>query len=323
MFPRISLPTTLLFILIATNTLQAQHGNPDHSDFPILKDPYLGQEPPGMEPVLFAPGVISTEAHEFSCTIHPDGKEFFFTRRKKIGGPATIMVTKWTETGWTRPQPAPVIGDYDGFEPSISPDGQKLFFKSWRPVPGGKKPTGDIWIMHRKGEEWGPLEHLVTPFNPDRAMYISVTNDGTIYTTDITGGFGNEKIVLSRLTQSGYSDYETVGPPVSVGEGDMYPFIAPDESYLLFCSKRKVPGGDSGLFVTFPLEDGSWCDPKPVDTGMICGCPYVSTDGKYLFFTSIEGIYWVDAMLFKRLMPKALKRMEAIVTRPDASEHPE
>ena len=44
------------------------------TDFPKLAGPYLGQKPPGMTPVIFAPGIIATEFHEHSFpSFSPDG----------------------------------------------------------------------------------------------------------------------------------------------------------------------------------------------------------------------------------------------------------
>jgi hypothetical protein len=62
-------------------------------EFPKLSGPYLGQKPPGMAPEVFAPGIVSTAAHEFSCSFTPDGKEFYFTRRDPKLNQPFIMVT--------------------------------------------------------------------------------------------------------------------------------------------------------------------------------------------------------------------------------------
>ncbi len=45
----------------------------------IPDGPYLGQIPPGLEPEIFAPGIISFADHnESHPTFLPDGKEFYF-----------------------------------------------------------------------------------------------------------------------------------------------------------------------------------------------------------------------------------------------------
>ena len=47
-------------------------------DFPVLKGNYLGQKPPGMEPEIFAPGIISTGLSEAVCCFSPEGKEVYW-----------------------------------------------------------------------------------------------------------------------------------------------------------------------------------------------------------------------------------------------------
>jgi len=61
------------------------------SNFPDLTGPYLGQKPPGLEPEIFAPGIISTELIEHgTVTFSPNGNEVFWAAiysdpfRKKI-----------------------------------------------------------------------------------------------------------------------------------------------------------------------------------------------------------------------------------------------
>ena len=43
-----------------------------------LRGPYLGQEPPGLEPRLFAPGVVSTGLATRDLAMTPDGDELYF-----------------------------------------------------------------------------------------------------------------------------------------------------------------------------------------------------------------------------------------------------
>ena len=50
----------------------------DSSGSPILTGDYLGQEPPEMEPQLFAPGIVSTGLGERDVAMTPDGKYLFF-----------------------------------------------------------------------------------------------------------------------------------------------------------------------------------------------------------------------------------------------------
>jgi hypothetical protein len=277
--------------------------------------PYLGQKPPGATPQVFAPGIVSTDAHEFSCSFTPDGKEFYFTRSESMQSPTLIMVSKCVDGVWTPPAPA-AFNDTSGarpgggmsFEPAVTPDGRRLYFSSDRPVPGQPATTGmpmlNIWYVEREGDRWSEPQCPGAPFNPMKTMFISMTSAGTIYTADISAGMANNRIAVTRLKDGAYQPLEVLGPPVNVGPINNYPSIAPDESYLIF-NRREKPGGPGSLLISFRKPDGSWGEPRPIDLGPLqAGQGVVSPDGKYLFFTAGErrkgDIYWVEAAFLKK-----------------------
>jgi hypothetical protein len=67
------------------------------------------------------------------------------------------------------------------------------------------------------------------------------------------------------------------------------PFIAPDESYILYGASG--PDGD-GLYISFRSQEGLWMKAvnmsKNTDIPSDANCPSVTSDGKYLFFTSFQ-----------------------------------
>jgi pimeloyl-ACP methyl ester carboxylesterase len=261
--------------------------------------PYLGQEPPGTTPKIFAPGIVSTAAHEFSCSFTPDGKEFYFTRRDPIRGVNLILITKEIDGTWTKPEVVPFIQNRMSFEPRVTPDGSRLYFTWEQPFPDQEGSPMGVWYVQRKGRGWSNPIDPGRFLNPMKAMYVSSTLDGTIYTSDISRGPGKEGIAVARLVDGNYRKLEQLPAPINVGAQDMYPYIAPDESYLIFASRRQSPPSTSGLFVSFRKADGTWVEPRAIDLGVPAGLPLVSPDGKYLFFTAGErgksDIYWVDA----------------------------
>ena len=94
------------------------------SGFPELRGPYLGQEPPGLEPRLFAPGIVSTGLATRDVAMTPDGIELYFG--VTLGGQSMIMVTRQVDGIWTEPVVAPFSGRHNDLEPAISPDGQRF-----------------------------------------------------------------------------------------------------------------------------------------------------------------------------------------------------
>ena len=149
------------------------------------------------------------------------------------------------------------------------------------------------------------------PFNPAQTMYISATMSGTIYATDISGGPGTEGIAVMKKVDGKYAKLEKLGVPINGEAQRMYPFVAPDESYLIFCSRIPAKEFKTELLVSFRGSDGNWSKPQPINLGMEAGAPYVSPDGKYLFFTAGErgksDIYWVSAKVIEDLRPKDKK----------------
>jgi len=111
-------------LLAAAMTLSARA-----EDFPKLTGPYLGQKPPVDEPVLFAPGIVSTGVDHCSAGFSPDGKEIYWELGTKIG------FSKLENGRWTEPEVVSFCkGDtYQYGNPFISPDGKKMFFTTMRP----------------------------------------------------------------------------------------------------------------------------------------------------------------------------------------------
>jgi hypothetical protein len=280
-------------------------------DWPVLKGPYLGQKPPGMTPEIFAPGIVSTVSHEFSCCFSPDGNEFYFTRRHPELKQTVIMVSKLVDGIWTEPDVAPFVEKQFSFEPWVTPDNKRLYFQSGKPIPGQPGPPMNVLYVERQGTGWGEPINPGPPFNPAKAMHISSAKDGTIYTTDISGGPGSECLAIIKEVNGKYFKLEKLGYPLDKEKQSMHPYISADESYMIFGSRRPAQKMNSVLFYSFKKEDGNWSEPKEINLGMNAGLPFVTNDGKYLFFTSGErakgDIYWVDAKIVEDLKPDEFK----------------
>ena len=299
-----------LFVLIHADAASQQH------DSPRLAGPYLGQKPPGIKPEVFAPGIVSTSAHEFSCCFSPDGKEFYFARRHPELNQPVIMVSRLRDGVWTEPEIAPFVEKQPSFEPWVTPDNKRLYFQSGKPIPGQPGPPMNVLYVERAPEGWGSAKNPGSPFNPAKAMHCSSTRDGTIYTTDISQGPGSERIAVSRLVNGKYENLERLGPPINGELQTMHPYIAPDESYIVYSSRKPSDKPSFELLVSFRKRDGGWSQPKTVDLGISAGLPFVSPDGKYLFFTGAEpgqsrgpgpgvsDIYWASARIIEELRAK-------------------
>jgi len=288
--------------------------------FPELEGPYLGQKSPGMKPELFAPGIISTSPNEYSPFFSPDGKEVYFSRNIPK---CSILYMKLQNNRWTKPLIAPFSGKYIDGDPFISPDGKKLYFGSNRPADGSEEPKDDfdIWVVEKTESGWSEPENLGSPVNSNKnEIFISISGNGTIFYGTEYGknNFGHEDIYCTRIINGSHSSPENLGVAINTEFADLEPFIAPDESYIIFVSYGRPDGfGGSDLYFSVREKDGSWS--KAVNMGEIINsrlteqAPLVSPDGRYLFFTSDRAqkgnkdIYWIEMKSIKKLLPYKLK----------------
>ncbi len=254
------------------------------------------------KPVIFGKGVISTEDDEFGASFTPDGKTCYFTIKSPSTISSNVMVICYShfENGkWGDPEIAPFSGKFKDFSPSISPDGQKLFFISNRPVDEKRKFDTNIWLVEKSGEGWSEPKNIGSPVNTAGwELGCSVTNDGTIYFSS-TGATGNADLYCSKFADGKYQKPDSLGEAVNSPYSETDPFIAPDESYILFSSQGRPDAlSDVGASVNYPRgdlyisyrKDGKWTIAKnlgpAVNSTSEESNPSVSHDGKTLYFTS-------------------------------------
>jgi hypothetical protein len=283
-------------LLLAAVTANSQQG-----DFPKLTGPYLGQKTPGTTPEKFAPDIISTNAHEYACSFSPDGSEFYFTRNNMV------TFTKLIDGVWTEPRVMSFLGDFS-FEPSVTPDNKRLYFQTAGIIDS--EMVMMTKYIERIDAGWSEVKDPGAPLNPGRTMHISATMDGTIYTTDISGGMGSESLGIIKKINGSYEKLEKLGLPFNKVPNQQHPWIAPDESYVVFTERQPGQKSVSALFCSFrDKKNGKWSEPVELRLGMDAGQPYVSFDGKYLFFSAGNpkvgsDIYWVSAKVIEELRPK-------------------
>lgn len=253
-----------------------------------VKGEYLGQTPPKDKSQLFAPGIISKGFDERMIFFAPDGNECFFQLR---GVPRSVILNiKNTGNGWTEPKVAFFSGKY--FEEfGLSQDGNTIVFTSNRTLNNQGKPLNDfyLWKTTKKNDKWTEPEFLGENFKG--AGYPTISNNGNIYFFDSKNdGYGKSDIYVSYLVNGEYQSPVNLGDSINTENYDVDPFIAPDESYIIYASHREK----GGLYISYKRNDKSWS--KSIYMGDEIGkgesiCPSVSPDGKYLFFTSRRNVY--------------------------------
>jgi Tol biopolymer transport system component len=306
MFERIRTPLSALFVLFVFAGCGSAEPTtaPTRTSTPAtaspLSGPYLGQEPPGTTPKVFAPGVVSRpDSTEYSGTFSPDGKEYYFYRFSQ-DSPSTVLFSVVLDGEWTAPRQLPATAGHDASEPHLTLDNKRLYFAWDRPAPE-RQPDSlagfGIYVVRRTRTGWSK------PDFAGQGMFLSSSRDGQMYITDMSSRNSQGQTYLAKITlrRGLFAGYERL--PIKTDWGSpAHPCIAPDGSYLLF----DVQEGNY-LYVSFLKADGTWgaaIDLTQHGFDPMAGGAYVSPDGKYLLFALRGDIWWVDAAVIEDLRPK-------------------
>jgi hypothetical protein len=264
---------------------------------PAAGDPAVAPSQEGIEPL--GPGVLETDADEYGPTLSADDNEIFFVRRQSRRGAETIMHSTRTADGWSEPQVAPFSGEYHDKEPYLSPDGRRLFFASTRPAaPGGDDSAFDIWTTTRSADGWSDPVRLPDAVNSDAYdNYPAVAANGNLYFGSRRGGGQSDQLDLyvSRWVDGAYQPAENLGAPINTAATEADPYIAPDESFLVFISTKPGGAGSGDLYIS-RRDDGGWNEPEnmgpTVNGDDFDYTPFVSADGETLYFSRGWGAMW-------------------------------
>ena len=283
--------------------------------FPVLRGPYLGQKPPGMTPEIFksriSPNIEMTGIPYFA----KNGKRLLF--KGSVDSMDGVFILEEKEGIWSSPQKVLTLSPHEDRHFIPTPDGKRIFFTSRRPLDSGGAPAKNpsLWVIDNTPTGWSQPQPLNSPVNTDQAeFYSTVTEDGTLYFTRSINDEGAD-IYRSRSVNRKYTREERLDEPINTKYVDGDPYIAPDESYMIFLSNRPEGFGQHDFFISFRLKDGSWTKPKNLGRDINSEgndvCPLVTDDGKYFIFgsnrTGCYEIYWVDAKIIEDLKPDELR----------------
>ncbi|MGD8538682.1 MAG: tetratricopeptide repeat protein, partial [Candidatus Aminicenantes bacterium] len=276
----------ILFITLIFLTCCSKSDN-----FSRLEGPYLGQTPPGAEPEIFAPGLITTHYSQSYIAFLNDARVCVYSTSTEKGHETYYTYEK--NGRWTKPQRAP-FEELEGHPNyTTGPYGRKVYFHSGRPThPDDTREDDNIWTIEWTGSGWAEPQVLPAPASSDYGeAYPSATTDGTVYFfTWRREGCRGDDIWLSRCIGGQYQEAKRLPWPINTDFIEYDPYVAPDESFLIFGSDRPGGFGNSDNYICFQKEDGSWTHPinlgRPLNSSSWDLCANGTPDGKYFFFKS-------------------------------------
>jgi hypothetical protein len=279
--------------------------NAHEDSFPKPTGPYFGQEPPGIAPELFAPNLFNAEHGYHSPVVFAPGfTEAVWSpmRREDCLETSRIVDGRWS---------VPIEINF-GLERGVGdaafwPDGSRIYFCSFHPPYPDAPETERIWYAERDGSSWSTPRLIddVVLAHPTHWTFSFAENKNLYFTSEMPGVRGEQDIYLARFGGEKYLGPVDVGAAINSDGKDLAPFVARDESYLIF---TRVGTGTrkADLYVSFKDSLGQWTEARSMGDVINSEanelCASVSPDGKYLFFISqknglMNRIYWVDASI--------------------------
>ena len=288
-------------------------GYTKQDDFPVLRGLYMSQKPPGKTPEIFAPGIISTDESEGSSGFARNGMVFIFQRF--IDRKCHTYIMSRQGDLWSKPELVPFWkqlihnGDF-----VISPDDITMLDQVKQDHSG--QLESNIWEVKLEEDGWGPRSALPAPINTiyDESFASRASNGNLYFFSRRPGGVGESDLYMAEYQTDGYSK------PINLKElntqfHEWDPYVAPDESFLIFCSTKPGGEGQDDLYISFRDSKNRWTTPvtmgKQINSQRSENRPYITNDGRFLFYTSSSrgnrDIYWVDAKIIEEIKPKELK----------------
>ena len=216
-------------------------------------------------PELYGAGLFTTGAWDFFMAFSPDQRRVLFGRADDQFQQYTLYETQLTDEGhWSRPVLPRFATEWSNADPHLSPDGRTVYFISNRPEPGeqGPRSSYDIWAASLDADgAWEDARRLPAPVNDkhrDEWSPAVAANGNLYFGGERDGTLGGSDLWVSRWVDGAYQPPENLGPSINSSVHELEPWIAPDESYLIFSALRREDGlGGYDLFLSRNV-DGAW-----------------------------------------------------------------
>ncbi len=258
---------------------------------------YFGYKPPGLTPEIFVPKKSTSQDWKLGNADSLDMDEFYFTYTGNDPFENPVVVYR-NEGSYYR------VNKYNF---KHNPGDSNILYSRWN-------------YIERTGSGWSKIKSLGPMFDREDwgIMVMSVSSKGTFVFDDYKS---NDVIRMSRIIDGKREEPKLLGKHINTGKWTAHPFIAPDESFLIWGSERDDGYGMSDNYISFRQQDGSWGPAinmgDKINSKLVENGARLTPDGKYLLFGRSEEKerengstywettnYWVDAKIIETLRPE-------------------
>lgn len=205
-----------------------------------------------------------------------------------------------------------VNSEFMDYAPTLYNGGKKLFFVSRRSntTGGGRNPADQIYfedvyeaVWNPKKQEWDSITNKIGKLNSpgfDAVSFISADGERLYMTLNNTmdpkvkrkDQTGSSDIAMAKMSKNGsWPKPKRIEGAINTDYFEGSPTLTADEKMMYFVAQRRTSSGDGTEILMSTLEGKTWSKGVPIEGGGINNkgrqtTPFVTSDGKYLFFSS-------------------------------------
>ncbi len=183
---------------------------------------------------------LNTSKNEGAHCLSPDGEYLFFTGCHMEGsqGGCDIYITMKQDGSWIKPiNMGPNVNSrhWDA-QPSLSPDGKRLYFASER---SGGKGKSDIWYVEFQNGTWGmPINagDAINTEGNEASPFIHLDGQTLYFRSDGHIGMGDYDLFLSRWENNDWGEAQNMGYPINSERSEGALSVSTDGQYAYYAT---------------------------------------------------------------------------------------
>lgn len=217
-------------------------------------------------------GDMNDAAQSGSVTLTPDGNYMIFAayeHNTKGEGRTDLYSARKVKGEWVDIVNLGqlVNSEYWDSQPSLSADGQTLYFASDR--PGGSGGV-DIYVSTKTREGWTRAKNVGSPINTsadEMAPIIASDNKTFTFASNRPGSMGGFDIYFTKVNNSNFSEPRNAGAPINSSSDELFYVPLQNTNIAYFSSNRE--GGEGGLDIYNAIPNPHPSEPIVFVTGAV------------------------------------------------------